>query len=159
MRFPHRTIISICSIISICLGLVMPPTAIAHEGATGVAKDRMDLMGEISKSLKNISRHLSANRDLAGIATDADHINEIAPRIPALFPEGSDKGITDAKPAIWQNWNEFLADVKKLGEESSKLATVASSGDARAISDQYRTVAKACIACHDSFRRGRADKL
>jgi cytochrome c556 len=65
----------------------------------------------------------------------------------------------NAKPAIWDHWNEFLADTNKLREETMKLAALASSGDARAISDQYRTVAKACIACHDSFRRGRADKL
>jgi len=139
--------------------LVLAATSLAHEGATGVAKDRMDLMGDMSKRLKDISRRLSANRDLAAIASDAKAINEIAPRIPPLFPQGSDKGITDAKPAIWDHWNEFLADTNKLREETTKLAALASSGDARAISDQYRTVAKACIACHDSFRRGKADKL
>jgi cytochrome c556 len=142
-----------------CVLLALGATGLAHEGATGVAKDRMDLMGDMSKRLKDISRRLSANRDLSAIAADAKAIDDIAPRIPSLFPQGSDKGITDAKPAIWEHWNDFLADTNKLREETGKLATLASSGDARALSEQYRSVAKACIACHDSFRRGRADKL
>jgi cytochrome c556 len=133
--------------------------AIAHEGATGVAKERMDLMGEMSQSLKSISKRLNANRDLPAIAGDADRIAQAAPGIPNLFPPGSGKGITDAKPVIWQQWDEFVGDQKKLVEETKKLSSLAASGDARAIADQYRTVAKACVACHDTFRRGRADRL
>jgi cytochrome c556 len=139
--------------------IVLAASGLAHEGATGVAKDRMDLMGDMSKSLKNIAKRLNANRDLAGIAGDADHISDVVSRISPLFPPGSDKGITDAKPAIWQQWDEFVGDERKLGDEAKKLSSLAASGDTRALADQYRTVAKACIACHDSFRRGRADKL
>jgi cytochrome c556 len=121
--------------------IVLAASGLAHEGATGVAK------------------RLNANRDLAGIAGDADHISDVVSRISPLFPPGSDKGITDAKPAIWQQWDEFVGDERKLGDEAKKLSSLAASGDTRALADQYRTVAKACIACHDSFRRGRADKL
>jgi cytochrome c556 len=154
MFSPHRY----PSIVVVVL-IALVTTAGAHEGATGVAKDRMDLMGDISQRLKSIAKRLNANRDLPAIAADADHIAEIAPRIPDLFPAGSDKGITDAKPAIWQHWDEFVGDQKKLIEETRKLSSMAASGDARAIADQYRTVAKSCIACHDTFRRGRADRL
>lgn len=138
---------------------VLAAPVVAHEGATGVAKDRMDLMGDMSQHLKNIAKRLSANRDLTAIAADADHIVDVAPHIPDLFPPGSDKGITDAKPAIWQRWDEFVGDQKKLGEEAKKLSSLAASGDPRALADQYRAVTKACVACHDAFRRGRADKL
>lgn len=139
--------------------IALAAAAAAHEGATGVAKERMDLMGDISQRLKSVAKRLNANRDLPAIAADADHIAQVAPGIPNLFPPGSDKGITDAKPAIWQHWDEFVGDQKKLVEETQKLSSLASSGDARAIADQYRTVAKTCIACHDAFRRGRADRL
>ena len=144
--------------ISVCC-LVLASTGLAHEGATGVAKERMDLMGDMSQRMKDISKRLNANRDLAAIAGDANRVKDLAPHIADLFPKGSDQGITDAKPAIWQQWDEFVGDAKKLGEQAAQLAAVATSGDPRAISDQYRTVAKACIACHDSFRRGRADRL
>ena len=141
------------------LFLAFAASGVAHEGATGVAKDRMDLMGDMSQHLKSIAKRLNANRDLAAIAADADHIAEVAPRIPDLFPPGSDKGITDAKPAIWKQWEEFVGDEKKLDAEVKKLSSLAASGDPRALADQYRAVTKACVACHDSFRRGRADKL
>ena len=134
-------------------------SSIAHEGATGPAKDRMDLMGDMGQHLKAIAKRLNANRDLAAVANDADRIAELAPRIPDLFPAGSDRGITDAKPAIWQHWDEFVGDEKKLDDEVKKLSALAASGDPRALADQYRAVTKACVACHESFRRGRADKL
>lgn len=148
--------------IAVCAALLLlapSSSGVAHEGATGVAKDRMDLMGDMSQSMKSISKRLRTNRDLAAIAADADRISKDSPRISGLFPPGSDKGITDAKPVIWQKWDEFVGNAKKLGEETAKLSTVAASGDARAINDQYRTVTKVCIGCHDTFRRGRADKL
>ena len=139
--------------------LAFAASGLAHEGATGIAKDRMDLMSDMSQHLKNVAKRLNANRDLAAIAGDADHIARVASRIPDLFPPGSDKGITDAKPAIWQQWDEFVGDQKKLDDEAKKLSALATSGDPRALADQYRAVTKACVACHDSFRRGRADKL
>jgi cytochrome c556 len=139
--------------------VVFAAAGLAHEGATGVAKDRMDLMGDMSQSMKSIAKRLRANRDLPAIAADADRVSKDSPHIADLFPPGSDKGVTDAKPAIWQKWGEFVGNAKKLGEETAKLSSVAATGDARAISDQYRTVTKVCIACHDTFRRGRADKL
>ena len=139
--------------------ILLVSASVAHEGATGVAKDRMDLMGDMSQGMKSISKRLRGNRDLAAIAADADRISKDSPRTSGLFPPGSDKGITDAKPVIWQKWDEFVGHAKKLGEETAKLSSVAASGDARAINDQYRTVTKVCIACHDTFRRGRADRL
>jgi len=153
MLLLHRSIAAACGL------LALTATTLAHEGATGVAKERMDLMGDMSQHMKEISKRLNANRDLKAIAVDADHITQVAPHIPDLFPKGSDNGITDAKPVIWEQWAEFLADVKKLSDESAALASVASSGDPKAISNQYRTLAKACIACHDTYRRGRADRL
>lgn len=147
------------AVCTVSLLVVFAVSGLAHEGATGVAKDRMDLMGDMSQSMKSISKRLRANRDLPAIAADADRISKDSPRISGLFPPGSDKGITDAKPAIWQKWDEFGGNAKKLGEETAKLSSIAASGNASAISDQYRTVTKVCIGCHDTFRRGRADKL
>ena len=47
---------------------------------------------------------------------------------PALFPEGSDKGKTEALPAIWKNKADFEAKFAKLGEDSK--AAMASITDA-----------------------------
>lgn len=130
----------------------------AHEGATGVAKDRMDLMQTMSKDMKEIARRVNTNRDLAAIGEFAKHVHDTAPRIIGFFPEGSGAGITDAKPEIWQHWNEFQAKTQKLESESGALATIASSGDPKAIGAQFTALIRSCTGCHSDFRRGKADR-
>lgn len=130
----------------------------AHEGATGVAKERMDLMGSMSKDMKDIQKRVSGNRDLVAIADVAGRIRAAAPKIPSLFREGSGTGITDAKPEIWKNWDDFKAKVQKLEDESGKLASVAASGDPKAIGTQFTALIHACTSCHGDFRRGKADR-
>jgi cytochrome c556 len=130
----------------------------AHEGATGVAKDRMDLMQGMSKDMKEITRRVNANRDLTAIGDIATHIHDAAPHIAGLFPVGSGTGITDAKPEIWQDWNGFEAKAQKLAAESAALAATASSGDPKAIGTQFTALIHACTGCHTDFRRGKADR-
>ena len=130
----------------------------AHEGATGVAKDRMDLMQAMSKDMKEIARRVNANRDLAAIAAIAQRIHDRAPQIAGLFPEGSGAGVTDAKPDIWRNWSAFEAGTQKLGAESAALAAVAPAADPRAVGKQFTALIHSCTGCHTDFRRGRADR-
>ena len=139
----------------------LAPTIVtfAHEGATGPAKERMDLMGDMSKAMKDIYKHVSGNRDLPAIAELAGRIHADAPKIPDLFPVGSGTGITDAKPEIWKSWDDFQAKVQKLEDESAALTSIAASGDPKAIGAQYTEVIHACTGCHTDYRRGRADKL
>jgi cytochrome c556 len=131
---------------------------LAHEGATGVAKERMDLMGSMSKDMQDIAKHVNANRDLPAIAGLAARIGETARKISGFFPEGSGTGITDAKPEIWQYWDRFQGKVQKLQEQSGALASAASSGDPQSIGAQFTAVIRACTSCHTDFRRGKADR-
>jgi cytochrome c556 len=123
----------------------------AHEGATGIVKERMDAMTTMSNTMKTIGRFIEANRNLAGIQDEADRIRNIAAHIPQWFPPGSTKP-TDALPTIWQRWPDFQARAAQLEQESTKLATVAASGDPKAIAAQFRAVGQACSGCHQDFR-------
>lgn len=78
----------------------------AHEGATGIVKERMDAMTESGKAMKAATESIRANRDLASIKGDALAISATAARIAALFPPGSDQKPTDAKPEIWTHWDD-----------------------------------------------------
>lgn len=132
--------------------------AVAHEGATGIAKERMDLMEAMSKDMKEISRRVNANRDLAAIGPIAQRIHDRAPQIAGLFPEGSGTGVTDAKSEIWRNWTAFEAGTQKLAAESAALAALGSAADPRAVGTQFTALIRACTGCHTDFRRGRADR-
>jgi cytochrome c556 len=104
--------------------------------------------------------HMSA---LAGLVNgDVDHKTHVLPHaeavvntakmVSALFPAGSDKGETNALPAIWEKPAEFQKAVKALETAAPKLGAAAKSGDAAALKAAFGEVGKACKGCHDNFR-------
>lgn len=137
---------------SLAGAVLLPELGLAHEGATGIVKTRMDAMESMGKSLKEISRRLRANQNLAGIEGEASHIRETAAHITALFPPGGDTKPTDALPAIWRRWPEFQAKAAQLEAESARLAAVAATGDPKAIAAQFKAVGQSCAGCHHDFR-------
>jgi hypothetical protein len=52
--------------------LISGSTAVGHEGATGVVKQRMDEMEQIGRTVKRINDRLKSKRGFADIARDAD---------------------------------------------------------------------------------------
>jgi cytochrome c556 len=125
----------------------------AHEGATGITKERMDAMESMARAMKAIRRSLEGNRNSAAIQNEADRIRDMAVLIPQWFPSGSDAKPTDALPAIWQRWTDFQARATQLEQESAKLAAVAGSGDVKNIAVQFRVVGQTCSACHADYRQ------
>ncbi|MEC7757441.1 MAG: cytochrome c [SAR324 cluster bacterium] len=71
----------------------------------------------------------------------------------SMFPEGSGKGRTKSKQAIWENWSEFESAANDFERESAKLAEVAESGDMDALAKQVRATGKTCSGCHRNFRK------
>ena len=70
-----------------------------------------------------------------------------------MFPEGSGKGRTRSKQAIWGNWSEFESAANDFERESAKLSKVAESGDMEALAKQVRATGKTCSGCHRNFRK------
>lgn len=72
--------------------------------------------------------------------------------IPALFPEGSNVGDSDALPAIWQNWDAFTAIVETGKTAATEAIAAAEAGDATAYATALRTLGGTCGQCHQQFR-------
>lgn len=140
------------TVTALVAALLVVGSARAHEGATGIVKDRMDGMQRMGETMKMIADRLAANRDLAAIGPDAGAIAATARRIPALFPPGSDWKPTDAKPEIWTGWDDFAAKSRNLDAEAMKLAQLVQGGDPTAIGAQFRKLRAACADCHDAYR-------
>lgn len=84
--------------------------ALAHKGATGVVKERMDLMSNIGKAQKSLAAMFSGKEtyDATKVQQAARIIETHAgDRIPKLFPKGTIGKPSEALPAIWDNWQEF----------------------------------------------------
>jgi cytochrome c556 len=122
-----------------------------HDHATGVVKERMIGMETMAKHMKAISERLRDQRDLAGIKADADAIVELASHVLHLFPKGSTQHPTQARAAIWQNWNDFERRARAVEAEGRKLASM-STGDIAALETQRRAVVRACGGCHEKYR-------
>ena len=67
------------------------------------------------------------------------------------FAPGTEKGETDAKPAIWTEQAKFKDLSEKMQIETTKLAAAARTGDLEALKVAYRSTGNSCKACHDAY--------
>lgn len=93
--------------------------ALAHGGATGIVKERMDAMDEMGDVMKSLSSIMRGDKDYdaAAVRSGAEVIqSHSGEALTKLFPEHSIEGPSEAKPEIWSNWQEFksLADQLEL---------------------------------------------
>lgn len=72
--------------------------------------------------------------------------------IPALFPEGSIVGDSEALPAIWENWETFTA-IAQAGQKAAQDGLAAAqAGDDVAYQAAVKTIMGTCGQCHQQFR-------
>ena len=120
----------------------------------GIIKYRQNVM-------KSTAGHMGAIVDIlknrlpleAHIVDHARSMVQISSMILSMFPEGSSKGRTRSKQAIWENWSEFESAANNFERESAKLSELAESGDMGALAKQVRTTGKTCTGCHRNFRK------
>ena len=141
------------------LVLLGSTAALAHQGATGIVKERMDQMGGIAKAMKAMGAMFK------GEATyDAEQVRTLATEIAAsggtnlsvLFPENSLKHPSEARPEIWNDWDQFT----KLAEEMQATAVALANGAANPTdgsagpkpADLFGDLAATCKSCHQDFR-------
>ncbi|WP_269585434.1 c-type cytochrome [Roseibium sp. Sym1] len=105
--------------------------ALAHGGATGIVKERMDAMdamGDVMKSLTTIMRgetDYDAETVRKGAGVIRSHSGEA---LTKLFPEHSIEGPSEAKPEIWSNWQEFETLADQLDLFAAALGKAADNG-------------------------------
>ena len=101
--------------------------ALAHSGATGVMKVRMDAMGEMGDEMKLLAPMMRGQTDYDPdvVRSAADTmIGHAGTQMTELFPEGSNEKPSEALDAIWEEWEEFaaLAEALRTSAEGMKLA-------------------------------------
>ncbi len=128
----------------------------ASIAASAIAADPID---ERVKAFKGAKQTVAQIKDgLAGgnnatVAEGAKSLATLGAHIPAMFPEGSNKGKTDAKAEIWTNFPDFTAKAKAFEDRSNTLLQLASSGaDKGQVSDAFGKVMESCKACHRSYK-------
>ena len=121
----------------------------AHEGATGVVKQRMESMKYMGVAMKNLKAMFTGQKEL-----DTEEVVKLAKviesiggdKLVSMFPKGSIQMMSEALPSIWENPDKFreLSDdlaikAKTLAQEPNQM--------------NFVFLAKSCGACHTDFRK------
>jgi cytochrome c556 len=125
---------------------------------TQVLKDRQATMKQQAKDLGAIKAYLTGKTDEAAAATAATSLTQTMAKIPSLFPPGSGAASPDGKyqpkPAVWTNWDEFLAARKNAAAKVDVLFAAIKGGDKPAIQAAFVDLGKhGCGGCHEKFRQ------
>ena len=132
--------------------IITPATIVlAHSGATGIVKERMDMFKKNQNNLKAIRSHIRS-ADYHSIIKLADEIRDWAVKMPDYFPEGSNKKPSEASPAIWIDFNGFKNAAMKNETAAKQLIAAANAEDQKAVVDGFKAVAASCKSCHQSYR-------
>ena len=146
MRAKHLTLIILTVLTCGMLG-----TALAHSGATGIVKERMDLFKRNKDNLKAIKAHIG-DGNVDAIIPLADEIRDWAARMPDYFPAGSDQKPSEAAPAIWSDFDGFKKAAEDNQRAAEMLVVAAKSGDMDTVISGFKSVAATCKSCHNAFK-------
>lgn len=101
--------------------------SVAHKGATGVVKKRMDAMKSIAAQMKQINTSLSDKLPYSAdkVKQAATIIKQHSKNVSRFFPKGSLQHPTEASEKIWQDWQMFQELSNYMLQYASVLAIAA----------------------------------
>ncbi|OED39692.1 hypothetical protein AB833_13800 [Chromatiales bacterium (ex Bugula neritina AB1)] len=132
---------------------------VAHQGATGIVKERMDAMSDMSDRTKLIAKMFKGEKEL-----DRTYIRQasesFASHGEALFTQfpdthesrmGSD---TEALPSIWDDWDGFEEQINQFIAVNGELQTALDDQVSdKKLRKTFLTVARSCKSCHKNYRQ------
>lgn len=129
--------------------------ALAHSGAKGVVRERMELMKDVAEHMKQIGALVLGKTDFdASVAqAAADTVAGHAAKVTDLFPQGSTSGVSEALPEIWETWDDFTDLAGEMEAKAAELAAAAEvAQEPEAIRPQFAELGRTCSGCHERFR-------
>ncbi|WP_439814834.1 c-type cytochrome [Zavarzinia sp. CC-PAN008] len=134
--------------------VLLGPCLLALCGASGPAGERIALMKEMSGILRLLGSVANGLLPVDGeVARGAATLHTDSVRLGGLFPPGSADAEGRALDRIWTERATFDADMAAFQQAAASMAGAVEAGDLAAIRPAYAALARACLQCHDSFRR------
>lgn len=143
---------------ALALFVGLPLALLAHSGASGVVKERMEGMKQLAASMKALKAQIDGKPDPARIETLGRTIGAHAgPRMTMRFPEGSGGGVSEAHERIWEDFAGFEAEARRLEARAARLVALAGAmREGEAGRDELRAafadLARSCKDCHATYR-------
>lgn len=137
--------------------LALSSVAILTVGAAhaDVIADRQAIMKDMGRSVGQLAPMVKGEKPFDAVAALAalEKIDADAKKfdVDTLFPEGSDKGDTEASAKIWENKEDFVKHVEKFSADAA-AAVAAKPADLDALKPVFQQVAANCGSCHQVYR-------
>jgi cytochrome c556 len=128
----------------------------AQDAQTAI-KHRQDVMKQQGRDLAAVKAFLDGKGDQAAAQAAADDLLKTLPQVPAAFPQKTSSaefpGKTRAKPAIWAEWDKFVAAQQNALSKAQALDAALKTEDKAQIQTAFADLGKnGCNGCHDTFR-------
>lgn len=123
--------------------------------ATKIMHQRHEGMEMIGKNSKAINRELTGpSPDLGVIRAGAQQIAGLSQEASRWFPAGTgpEAGKTGAKPAIWENPQDFAVKLHNFQIAAAAFNAAVAGPDATRIKARFADLGGSCKACHDTYR-------
>ena len=126
------------------LAVLMAPASMAHDGATGIVKERMDRFKDSKAAVREMRGLLKAG-DTEAVSQLANRLAQWGSEMPNYFPEDSNPAPSEARDDIWLDWEGFLAAAAQFERAAGELAI-------RPTPANLKILGQSCKGCHDSYR-------
>ncbi len=131
--------------------LALATAAVAHQGVQNPAVlARMEAMSRMSDVLETIGGMAKG-----GIPFDEERalasrmaLEDALARTPGVFETPETDPRSEARPEIWNNWDDFVA-LNAATLDAARTIDVSSAGG---LSAGLIALGRACSACHDRYR-------
>ena len=131
--------------------LILAGAALAKEGVQDPAvKARMELMDVIAANTKVLGEMAGGKAafNAQAAATAKANLAAAAAQAAAKFEPQATDPVSDAKPDIWTNWDDFLTKSETLLAQAEALDTTS----LESIQAGMGGIGGACKACHSVYK-------
>ena len=139
-------------VLSLSSSLFLATVTYAHEGATGIVKERMDSFAEARGQMKQI-RGAIGEPDFDAITDISAKMQIWADKMANYFPEGSDQPPSEAAPTIWSDPDGFAAKISAYQQSIKALNAAALSDDRDSTIQAFGALGQSCKNCHQTYRK------
>ena len=133
--------------------LTISPVAFAHSGVKDQnVKERMMVMKAMANNTKIIGQMLKKKIafDISKAKLALQRLSSLSLETPAVFAVNATDPMSEAKPAIWDEFNEFIKLSLDLSETSKDLASSVETIDD--LRPALKRISLGCKSCHSKYR-------
>ncbi len=139
-----------CAAAAVAVVSIAATAVVAQQDPIAARKALMKESGQATAAVVKMTKG-ETPFDLATAQASFKTYQNIASRMPALFPENSKSGgETTAAPAIWEKMDDFKARFTKFDADAK--AAEASVKDLDSLKEAVANVSRNCGGCHEAYR-------